>query len=203
MQIVILWLIYAAIAFGLRTLVQLRTTGRSGWVQPSRIRAPVERIAAALVAVSLTAAFVGTVLAVIAPEGSAWHPAALPAGARAAGLLLYIAGTVGTFLAQLAMGKSWRIGVDSTERTELVADGMFRFVRNPIYTAMLVSVGGLTLLCFTGVTLAGLAGLLVALELQVRAVEEPYLARTHGAAYLRYAATVGRFVPLLGRARMR
>jgi len=39
----------------------------------------------------------------------------------------------------------------------------------------------------------------VSLELQVRAVEEPYLRRTHGTAYERYVAQVGRFVPALGR----
>jgi len=45
------------------------------------------------------------------------------------------------------------------------------------------------------------APLLVALglELQVRFVEEPYLARTHGEEYRAYASRVGRFVPRLGR----
>jgi protein-S-isoprenylcysteine O-methyltransferase Ste14 len=30
-------------------------------------------------------------------------------------------------------------------------------------------------------------------------VEEPYLARIHGAAYMQYAAMMGRFVPIVGR----
>jgi protein-S-isoprenylcysteine O-methyltransferase Ste14 len=37
------------------------------------------------------------------------------------------------------------------------------------------------------------------LELQVRAVEEPYLLRTHGDEYRVYAARVGRFLPGVGR----
>ena len=41
--------------------------------------------------------------------------------------------------------------------------------------------------------------LLIALEIQVRAVEEPYLLRTHGDAYRRYAAATGRFLPGIGR----
>jgi protein-S-isoprenylcysteine O-methyltransferase Ste14 len=49
------------------------------------------------------------------------------------------------------------------------------------------------------VALAGLAALWLALEIQVRLVEEPYLLRTHGDAYREYAARVGRFVPGLGR----
>lgn len=72
-------------------------------------------------------------------------------------------------------------------------------MRNPIYTAMLVTVAGLTLLACSIVTCVGFVALVVGLELQVRAVEEPYLARTHGEAWARYTARVGRFVPLLGR----
>jgi len=35
-------------------------------------------------------------------------------------------------------------------------------------------------------------------KIQVRLVEEPYLLRTHGPAYARYAQRVGRFLPGLG-----
>jgi protein-S-isoprenylcysteine O-methyltransferase Ste14 len=38
-----------------------------------------------------------------------------------------------------------------------------------------------------------------AIQMQVRAVEEPYLLRTHGDNYAAYAARVGRFLPGLGR----
>jgi hypothetical protein len=40
--------------------------------------------------------------------------------------------------------------------------------------------------------------LVTGLELQVCFVEEPYLRRTHGSAYLRYAARAGRFIPGVG-----
>ncbi len=43
--------------------------------------------------------------------------------------------------------------------------------------------------------------LVVALELQTRAVEESHLRRLHGSRYAAYAARVGRFVPGLGRLR--
>jgi protein-S-isoprenylcysteine O-methyltransferase Ste14 len=45
--------------------------------------------------------------------------------------------------------------------------------------------------------------LVVALEVQVRLVEEPYLLRTHGAHYAEYASRVGRFVPGFGRLKTR
>jgi protein-S-isoprenylcysteine O-methyltransferase Ste14 len=49
------------------------------------------------------------------------------------------------------------------------------------------------------VALAGLVALLIALEIQVRLVEERHLLRAHGDSYRQYAARVGRFVPGLGR----
>ena len=51
----------------------------------------------------------------------------------------------------------------------------------------------------TAAGLAGLLVLLVALELQVRGVEEPYLRAVHGSHYRAYEAEVGRFLPALGR----
>jgi protein-S-isoprenylcysteine O-methyltransferase Ste14 len=43
--------------------------------------------------------------------------------------------------------------------------------------------------------LAGFAATLVAVQLQVRAVEEPCLCAVHGKAYETYAAGTGRFLP--------
>jgi hypothetical protein len=44
------------------------------------------------------------------------------------------------------MGTSLQIGVDPTERTQLVTTGPFALVRNPIFAAMLPTALGLTLL---------------------------------------------------------
>jgi protein-S-isoprenylcysteine O-methyltransferase Ste14 len=41
--------------------------------------------------------------------------------------------------------------------------------------------------------------LIVACELQLRLVEEPYLASTHGSSYIDYATRTGRFLSGLGR----
>jgi protein-S-isoprenylcysteine O-methyltransferase Ste14 len=44
-------------------------------------------------------------------------------------------------------------------------------------------------------SIIGLLALIVALELQVRFVEEPYLATVHGEPHEAYRRRVGRFVP--------
>ena len=116
-----------------------------------------------------------------------------------AGVTVTVTGIVLTVVAQRSMGESWRIGVDATERTDLVTGGAFRWARNPIFTAMLTTATGLAMMIPNLVALAGLASLGAALEAQVRLVEEPYLLRTHGDRYRSYARTVGRFTPGIGR----
>ena len=64
---------------------------------------------------------------------------------------------------------------------------------------MLTALLGLALLVPTGMTAAALVCLLLAVEIQVRLVEEPYLIRIHGYAYAGYSERVGRFLPGLGR----
>lgn len=62
-------------------------------------------------------------------------------GLRWVGVALAAFGIGATLAAQLAMGGSWRIGVEPTERTTLVTDGPFRIVRNPIFAAVAVKEG--------------------------------------------------------------
>jgi protein-S-isoprenylcysteine O-methyltransferase Ste14 len=52
------------------------------------------------------------------------------------------------------------------------------------------------------VTFAGAILLMVALELQTRIIEEPYLLAVHGEEYAAYGTQVGRFLPRIGRLRL-
>jgi protein-S-isoprenylcysteine O-methyltransferase Ste14 len=189
--------VYFLVAFVLRGVMQKRRTGETGF-KGLRPGAPaVEVVAGAGFVVALLA---GGAAPALALADVAAPIAALDGGAgHAIGAVLAIGGIAATFAAQVAMGASWRVGVDPGERTDLVTTGPFALVRNPIFSAMLPTALGLTLLVPSWVAIAGLVGLLLALELQVRVVEEPYLRSVHGEAYDRYAARVGRFVPAIGR----
>lgn len=72
-------------------------------------------------------------------------------------------------------------------------------MRNPIFTFLVTALAALALLVPNALAIAALATLVAATEIQVRAVEERYLERTHGDAYRRYRARTGRFVPGVGR----
>ena len=63
---------------------------------------------------------------------------------------------------------------------------------------MLVTGTGIALVVPNLIAVAGWVLLLIAIELQVRVVEEPYLRRHHGDPYRQYLASVGRFVPAIG-----
>jgi protein-S-isoprenylcysteine O-methyltransferase Ste14 len=192
-----LYATYMALAFGLRTWLQIRRTGESGFKGISGRLGSLEWIAGVLFVVAIA---IGVAAPVLDVTGVLEPLDALDsAGVRATGVAIFTVGLIGTLYAQIAMGESWRIGVDVDERTALVTSGPFGVVRNPIFAAMLPASLGLALLVPNVVALAGLAVLLLALEIQVRLVEEPYLLRQHGDAYRNYASRVGRFVPGLGR----
>ncbi|MGW8437857.1 methyltransferase family protein [Nocardiopsis sp. NPDC055879] len=97
------------------------------------------------------------------------------------------------------MGTSWRIGADEGERTVLITHGVFAPVRNPVFTGRGALLFGQVLAVPSALSVAALLVFVVAVQVQVRAIEEPYLLRIHGAACSGYAARTGRFRPGIGR----
>jgi len=191
------YVVFLALAFGLRSVLHYRATGTTGFVGLTGRPFSVEWCAGVLFGIAVAGgvlAPIAQILGLVPP----WSGAAV-AAVYAAGVVCTMVGIAGTLWAQLAMGESWRIGVDHGARTELVSAGPFRWVRNPIFTWMTFASLGLVLLAPNLLSLGSLVMLLFALEVQVRGVEEPYLLRSHGEAYRRYAAVTGRFLPGIGR----
>lgn len=190
-----LFVLYVLVGFGIRTAVQIRRTGDSGFRGLSGSPGSAEWWAGVLFATALVAG-------VLAPIAGLLGLSAISAlelrPVQAAGAALATLGILGTFITQRDMGDNWRVGVDEDERTELVTSGSFAMVRNPIFAAMLVTGAGIALVVPNGIALGGWVLLLLAIELQVRVVEEPYLRRHHGEPYQRYVARVGRFLPGVG-----
>ena len=191
-----LMVFYLLLAFGVRVAVAVRTTGKTG-ISDLRVAPPIELLGGALFFAGVAAGGINPLLAVVEAL-EPWSELDTTV-AHAAGLALCAVGIAGTFAAQMAMGSSWRIGVDPAERTELVTGGVFRLCRNPIYTFMAIAWVGFALLVPTWLMAAAGALLIAGLEIQVRLVEEPHLLRTHGEPYAAYARRVGRFLPSLGR----
>lgn len=187
--------IWMAVVAGLRTLLHLRRTGSADVISLRRHPPGSAQWWAGLLAVAGLGAMVAAPVAELLgwPLLFDWTPL------RVAGAVLVVAGIAVAFVAQLEMGESWRADVDPDTRTPLVTTGLYRFVRNPIFSATGVIWAGLVLLVPNVLSLVMLVAFVAAIEVQVRLAEEPYLRRVHGTSWTGYATRTGRFVPGLGR----
>lgn len=77
---------------------------------------------------------------------------------------------------------------------ELVVRGLYRYSRNPMYVGVLRIVGGWALALRSVPIAAYAAGLGLLFHLRVVLSEEPFLARTHGENWERYAGRVHRWI---------
>jgi protein-S-isoprenylcysteine O-methyltransferase Ste14 len=190
---------FVVLTLGVRVIIQLRTTGKTGLIGLRRGAGPLEWLSGFLVLGGMAMAIVS--LQLVLQDSLDPIDALDKDPVHVIGIALAGGGGLAVFLAQLGMGASWRIGVSDDQDTELVTTGWFRIVRNPIYSAMIVGWTGFTLMVPTSLAFAAVVVIAIGLELQVRFVEEPYLKRTHGDEYGGYASRVGRFVPGVGRLR--
>jgi protein-S-isoprenylcysteine O-methyltransferase Ste14 len=82
---------------------------------------------------------------------------------------------------------------------ELVVQGLYRYVRNPMYLSVSTIVLGEVLLTRSRALLLYWVVFFVAANLFVMLYEEPALRARFGASYEHYTRTVGRWVPRLPR----
>jgi protein-S-isoprenylcysteine O-methyltransferase Ste14 len=184
---------FLVVGFGWRAWLQYRRTGDAGFRPPSRQSGIAEWVSWPFLLIGGLLGFLAPLLAVTeAFPAMAFEPV------QACGLLMVALGLILTVIAQLQLGGSWRIGVDPSEVTPLVTGGVFRFVRNPIFTGMLMGLLGLALVVPNILSVLALVLVVIGVKVHVHLVEEPYLLHMHGGRYREYARSVGRFVPKFG-----
>lgn len=188
----VIYLVGLGAAFGVRTVRHLRQTGSTGFKGISGRPGSLAWWGGVLFVVALVVGLAATVLAVLDVDRGPTVPALSTIGVAVA-----VLGVAVTLLAQAAMGRSWRIGVGETETTALVEHGLFRWVRNPVFTGLCTVALGVALLVPSALAALSLVTLVLAVQIQVGVTEEPYLRRVHGPAYGRYEARTGRFLPRL------
>ncbi|OSY34441.1 MULTISPECIES: TMEM165/GDT1 family protein [Pseudonocardia] len=142
-------------------------------------------------------------LGVLEPIAVLARPGVAVAGA---GLVLF--GFAVVAIATLQLGTVWRRSApeagsaaagdaQAARRPVLVTGGLYSRVRNPVLTGLIVGCAGMLLVSPT--LLGVLAGvlILVAVQIQARAVYEPGLGSALGAEYDAYRSRTGRFLPRL------
>jgi protein-S-isoprenylcysteine O-methyltransferase Ste14 len=109
------------------------------------------------------------------------------------GCLLLFVGWSMIIISQHQMGAAWRLGIVD-EQTQLQVRGLYRYVRHPIYTGMVIATAGLLVMMPTLVMLGLMILALLGLNREAR-LEEEHLERIHGDTYRQYLARTGRWLP--------
>jgi protein-S-isoprenylcysteine O-methyltransferase Ste14 len=144
------------------------------------------------------------VLAVVAPgwayEGWLNWTTGIDPVLQAAGLGLWALGLAVGLWAARAMGGYGAISGVTVDH-QLVSDGPYRYVRHPIYTAIIAITVGTTLV-FRSYLLLVVSALSIYTHLWWAAAEEKLLSSPEGLGddYRSYASRTGRFLPRVGRA---
>jgi len=120
-------------------------------------------------------------------------------GSAAVGWLAVLVAVVAfaiTWVCWIKMGTSWRMGIDPNEKTTLVFNGPYAYVRHPIYgLSQVLMLSALAAYPSPFMLIIAILHLLF-MQWEVRR-EEKYLVQLHGPAYANYMQQVGRFVPRL------
>jgi protein-S-isoprenylcysteine O-methyltransferase Ste14 len=114
-----------------------------------------------------------------------------------------IAGSLGSILlvlclaliihSQNQMKSSWRIEIDSSNKAELITEGIFKYSRNPIFLALRVSYFAMFLIIPCPYSLFVFLIGDVCFQLQARK-EEQYLQNIYGEEYKKYSSHVRRWL---------
>jgi protein-S-isoprenylcysteine O-methyltransferase Ste14 len=107
--------------------------------------------------------------------------------------LLAPIGALLVIVAQVQMGRAWRIGVREGDAPLFVSHGLFRYSRNPIFVGMVLVGLAAALAASTYWGWAALMVFMVSCAAQVR-IEERHLEASFGQAYLDFCAKVPRWI---------
>ena len=190
----IYFIIYFGVAFVLKSLIVAKRIGKNPLVLPKDDSA--YGLIGLYFKLTLIAMFVYVLAFAFFP---AWHTYFLQiiqldnSTIKYIGLTLLLIALLWTVIAQGHMKNSWRIGIDTKTKTELVTTGLFGLSRNPIFFGMILSLVGLFLVTPNALTALFLILGYVLIQIQIR-LEEEFLGREHGQAYINYKQKVRRLI---------
>jgi protein-S-isoprenylcysteine O-methyltransferase Ste14 len=190
----IYFIVYFGVAFVLKTVIVARRIDKNPLVLPKDDSA--YGLIGCYFKLTLIAMFVYVLGYALFPD---YHIYFLPivqldrSTVNYVGLGLLVVALLWTVIAQENMKNSWRIGIDTDIKTELVTSGLFSISRNPIFFGMILSLVGLFLATPNGLTLIFLILGYVLIQIQIR-LEEEFLTKEHGQSYLDYKQKVRRLI---------
>lgn len=113
-----------------------------------------------------------------------------------AGFLFFCVSIIWGWVISAQLKNSWRVGVMTDQKTTLIEDGIYAYVRNPYFISYFIMYMSLFLIR-PSVVLLILVMITVAIFHKMVLKEESYLSNIHGKAYEKYRDTTGRYFPTL------
>lgn len=160
-----------------------RATGDQPWAFASA--KGIQRIAGSSFALSVAALLVAAALAP-AQGATAWTVSAA---------LVALIGAAIVIVAQVQMGRAWRVGVREGDAPLFVSHGLFRFSRNPIFVGMMLVGLAAAMVSGTWWGWTALALFIASCTVQVR-IEEAHLEASFGKPYRTFRRQVPRWLGL-------
>ena len=141
-------------------------------------------------------------LYILFPQALAWATMQIPLWSRLIGVFLGLIALLLFVWIHRNLGSNLSFRLQIKKSQTLVTDGLYRWIRHPMYTAFYVlhiAVFFLTANWFIGVT--WVAGLTIIISLRIKTEEAMLLAR-FGDQYDQYMERTGRFVPRINRSKL-
>ena len=109
------------------------------------------------------------------------------------GAALCVLGTLILVIAQIQMGRAWRVGIRPDDAPLLINAGLFRYSRNPIFLGMIFVAVGISMI--SGHWWSWLASITFALTCNAQVkFEEAHLSQNFGKSYGAYRSKVRRWL---------
>lgn len=163
-----------------RGIAVRRKTGDRPWAFASA--KGVQRIAGGSFALSVAALIAASALAP-ASDSARTIPAAI----------LAVIGAALVIVAQVQMGRAWRVGVREGDAPLFISHGLFRFSRNPIFVGMMLVGLSAAMVFGTWWSWTALALFVASCAVQVR-IEEAHLEASFGRPYRKFRSSVPRWL---------
>lgn len=112
------------------------------------------------------------------------------------GFAIGISGLVLCRIAQVTIGKSWRVGIDEKAKPGLITHGIYKYMRNPTYTGLFLMCAGVWIINPTILFSFWIFAFFLMMEFQVRC-EEEYLQINYSKTYLDYCKRTKRYLPFI------
>ena len=158
-----------------------RSSGDNAWAFGSAKGR--QRLAGAAFAISIVILAFAAAMAALRPE-STYAPIGAP---------ISIVGGAIVIVAQIQMGRAWRVGVREGDAPLFVQHGLFRFSRNPIFVGMMLVGLGIAVAANNWWAWIALLAFVLACREQVR-IEEAHLNDSFGGAYISFKNDVPRWI---------